>query len=274
MAHLSLYFLGPFQATLDGHLLKGFESNKVRALLAYLAVESDRPHSRESLAALLWPNYLNRSAVNNLRSVLANLRDVLGDRTATPPYLTITRDAIRFNPAADYELDVDTFSIVCGRALADLPELLTIYRGDLLAGFCLPDNLEFEEWLLTRREHLRQQMLDALDKLAAGAERRGAYNDMIVFARRQLEIDNLRESAYRQLMLALALLGQRSEALSQYQFCVHLLSSELGIEPSAETRELAGRIAAEDADLHTSHPIADYLSISDNAPPATTCRST
>ena len=34
-----------------------FESGKVRALLAYLAVESQQPHSREALAELLWPNH-------------------------------------------------------------------------------------------------------------------------------------------------------------------------------------------------------------------------
>jgi DNA-binding SARP family transcriptional activator len=38
--------LGPFHVTLDGKPVAGFESNKVRALLAYLAVEADRPHSR------------------------------------------------------------------------------------------------------------------------------------------------------------------------------------------------------------------------------------
>ena len=55
MAQLAVYTLGCFTVTLDGMLLRGFESDKVRALLAYLAVESDRAHSREKLAALLWP---------------------------------------------------------------------------------------------------------------------------------------------------------------------------------------------------------------------------
>ena len=40
MAHLSLSLLGPFQATLGKEPIAGFESNKVRALLAYLAVEA------------------------------------------------------------------------------------------------------------------------------------------------------------------------------------------------------------------------------------------
>ena len=33
--------------------------------------------------------------------------------------------------------------------------------------------------------------------------------------------------------------GQRSEALAQYDLCVRLLHTELGMEPAAETRALA-----------------------------------
>ena len=55
MAHLSISLLGTFQVILDGKQVTAFESDKVRALLAYLAVESDRPHRRETLACLLWP---------------------------------------------------------------------------------------------------------------------------------------------------------------------------------------------------------------------------
>jgi DNA-binding SARP family transcriptional activator len=49
MARLQLYLLGTFRTTLDGAALTTFGYDKVRALLAYLAVESDRPHHREML---------------------------------------------------------------------------------------------------------------------------------------------------------------------------------------------------------------------------------
>ena len=42
------------QVTLDGEPITGFESDKVRALLIYLAVEQGRPLRREALAALLF----------------------------------------------------------------------------------------------------------------------------------------------------------------------------------------------------------------------------
>ncbi len=110
MAHLSIHSLGTLRVTLDGDPVTGFESNKVRALLIYLAVESDRPHSRETLAGFLWPDQPGRSARQNLRQALFNLRQTIHDRDAEPPFLRITRRTIQFNPDSDYWLDVAAFS--------------------------------------------------------------------------------------------------------------------------------------------------------------------
>jgi len=91
MVHLSIRVLGPFDVCLDGERVSGFNSDKVRALLAYLALTPDRPHRREALAGLLWPEFPERSARTNLRNALSNLRKVLGENTrsgdgaASPP---------------------------------------------------------------------------------------------------------------------------------------------------------------------------------------------
>ena len=80
MARLSISTLGSLIATLDGEAVLSFESDKVRALLAYLAVESERPHRREKLVALLWPDQSEERARASLSQALYNLRRVLGDR--------------------------------------------------------------------------------------------------------------------------------------------------------------------------------------------------
>jgi DNA-binding SARP family transcriptional activator len=98
MAHLSLSMPGPFQVTLNERPIMDFKSNKVRLLLAYLAVEADRPHRREVLAGLLWPDWPDRDALSNLRYALSNLRRVIGDRHADPPFLLITRDTLPVQP--------------------------------------------------------------------------------------------------------------------------------------------------------------------------------
>jgi DNA-binding SARP family transcriptional activator len=81
---LFIRVLGPLQVTLRGNPVTGIDSDKVRGLLVYLAVESNRSHTREKLAGLFWPEYAERSARTNLRQALANLRKVIGDHEAAP----------------------------------------------------------------------------------------------------------------------------------------------------------------------------------------------
>src|SRR5512146_2845412 len=97
MAHLTLGVLGALQVTLaDGETAK-FQSDRTRALLAYLAVEADLPHRRDALIGLLWPDEPEETARHNLRQALFNIRQAIGDPAADPPYLLITRHEIQFN---------------------------------------------------------------------------------------------------------------------------------------------------------------------------------
>ena len=109
MPRLVISLFGPLVVTLDGTAVSGFASKKAQALLAYLAVEADRPHSREELAGLLWPDYAEASARANLRSVLANVRRVLDDHSAAPPFLAIAGETVQYNSAADQQVDVAVF---------------------------------------------------------------------------------------------------------------------------------------------------------------------
>lgn len=243
MARLTLSFLGPFQVVLDGRPAAGFESNKVRALLAFLAVEAARPHARETVAALLWPDHHNHAALDSLRSALANLRRVIGDRTADPPFLLITRDTIQFNRSADYRLDVAELEASAGRPVERVEQMFDI--GEFLEGFALPDSAPFEEWLLSRRERFRRKTLDGLGRLAQHYEGLADFDRAIDYARRQLELEVWDEAAHRRLMRLLALSDRRGQALAQYEACRRVLREELGVEPAHETTALHDRIRDE-----------------------------
>ena len=69
MLHLSLSLLGPFQSELNGQPATGLESNRIRALLVYLAVESDIPHARPSVAGIQGPGYPNNSVRRDLWAI-------------------------------------------------------------------------------------------------------------------------------------------------------------------------------------------------------------
>jgi predicted ATPase/DNA-binding SARP family transcriptional activator len=259
MAHLSLSLFGPMQAVLDGRPVIGFESAKVRALLAYLALEADEPHSRDELAGLLWPNTPDQAARANLRNALGNLRQAIADQSAQPPFLSITRETVQFNVASDQSLDVNRFADLlaacqrhahrqietCRSCTQRLQEAVGLYRGDLLSRLFLDDSAAFEEWVLVKREELHHQMLEGLYRLASYHERKGDYEQSRRYAMRQLELDPWREEAHRQLMRALALSGQRSAALAQYETCRRVLAQELSAEPSQEMVLLQAQIKAD-----------------------------
>jgi DNA-binding SARP family transcriptional activator len=186
-AQLSLSLLGSFQVTLDGQPVTGFKSNKVRALLAYLAEEADRPHRREVLAGLLWPEWPDPQALSNLRYALSNLRRATGDAQADPPFLQITRYSLQFNTASDSWLDVAAFSEMIdsdetqSSGLEQLEGAVDLYRSSFLEGFTVGDSAAFEEWALFRREQIARQMSSALHRLAAIYEDRGGVRESAVF---------------------------------------------------------------------------------------------
>jgi len=246
MGHLALALLGSFQATLDGAPLRGLTAGLPRALLACLAVEPDSAHPREILAALLWPEQSNREALSHLRHTLSDLRRALGEDDPDRPFLLASREAIQFNPAADCDLDVTTFAQLLSatpslhtppldrEAVGRLERAVALYRGDFLEGLTV-NSAPFEEWALLKREQFHWQAMGALRLLAAAYEARGEYSQAERCARRQLELQPWQEEAHRQLMRALALGGQRSAALAQYQTCVGRLDAELGVAPADET---------------------------------------
>ncbi|GAB4422386.1 MAG: BTAD domain-containing putative transcriptional regulator [Anaerolineae bacterium] len=256
MPVLSINLLGSFAATLDEQPLTGFESNKGRMLLAYLAMSPQRAFSRDFLADFLWPGHPAEKARHNLRQTLSNLRRVLRDRQTDPPFLLASRDAIQLNPRSDYRLDVADFlarldasdsvdqpdwPTACPDCATRLSQAAELYQGDFLTGFTT-DSLPFEEWASLQRQWLHRLAIDALYHLSCYHLRRRHYPRARHYAQQQLALEPWREEAHRQLMETLARSGQRSAAVRQYQHCRRILADELGVSPSPETEALYRRL--------------------------------
>ena len=251
MPHLHLSLLGTFQAQLDGKSITGFQSNKARGLLAYLAVEATQPHQRDRLAGLFWPEWSDAKARANLRHALSNLRQVLKDREAETPFLHANRQTVQFNLDSDHHLDVAQFShCLTSKEQTHLTEAeverlktgVSLYTGAFLTGFFLPDCAAFEEWVLLTRERLHNQMLTALHTLTTHFEAQGAFEEALVYAQQQVVHEPVNEDGHIQLMRLLAYTGQRSAALTQYERCCQILVDELGVEPGPKTRALHHQI--------------------------------
>lgn len=303
---LSLSLLGPYKASLDGRPLTGLYSSKVRGLLAYLAVESGRPHMRTMLAALLWPDWSDSAALGNLRFSLSKLRQAIHDQAAAPAFLAIKRDTIQIDPEADFCIDVRAFEghIASSRwqqsassggaaaaevtsAAADMRQAIdhletavALYRGAFLEGFSVGDSPTFEEWARYTRERFEQAMLAALRGLTSLHRRLGDYEAAERSCRHLLSLDAWDEEANASLMSVLSQSGRRPEALRHYAAFRAGLLKELGAEPSEATTSLYERLRHEEERMRSPRqplspapPTEPGAPTADHAPPAAGCQA-
>ncbi|HUG14320.1 MAG TPA: AAA family ATPase, partial [Thermomicrobiales bacterium] len=230
MARLTMTLLGAPLIQVDGAPIE-VDTRKAVALLAWLALSGGH-HSRDTLAALLWPETDHARAA--LRRTLSTLRGALGER-----WLAIDRESIAFVPGDDVWIDVAAFQELA--VASDIPALeraVDLYRGDFMAGFSLRDSPEFDDWVTLQAESLRRELAGALETLAQAHCARQQFEPAVRFARRWVALDPVHEEAQRWLMQALAWSGDRSAALRQYRACVRVLDAELGVAPLDETTAL------------------------------------
>jgi predicted ATPase/DNA-binding SARP family transcriptional activator len=282
LTSLELRLLGSYQVALEGHPVEAFESDKVRLLLAYLAVENDRPVRRGRLVGLFWPEQDEAHARGNLSQALYNLRGVLGQPARTGDlsgssipgdsalFLLVTPQMIQLNPLSDTQVDVSQFKALlmackkhkhhrlesCSECARKLAQAAALYRGDLLAGFALRGCQELEEWLMVQRERLHQKATEMFYHLALYFEGQRDYPQALAHARRLVALEPLDEKAQRMLLRLLALDGQHPAALTSYQAFRQLLTDELGVEPEAETQALNQRLLTE---TEASQPLMGHL---------------
>ncbi len=243
-----MYLLGPLRLVRKGQAITALRRSKSQALLSYLAVTGSSQR-RSTLAALLWPDYADRQAAMSLRTALSDLRKLVGEQLeVTGQSVSLRRDVLW--------LDVAQFDALLKRTGDDeadalqLQAAVSLYAGDFLAGFHVPGAPEFEHWVASERERLRQAMLTSLQALAAWHAQQRDLAASLDQLTRLLAMEPASEAGHRQKMVVLARMGQRSAALFQYETCRRALAEELGVDPAPETtalRELilAGTLGAE-----------------------------
>ncbi|HWG23837.1 AfsR/SARP family transcriptional regulator [Actinospica sp.] len=221
-----------------------------RTLLAALLLEAGTPVSTDRLAELLWgTEALDASSMTPLHVQVMRLRHALGDedrvRAVPPGYLIHVRPG---------ELDLHVFAaeyaagrqklgeqawaeaarrfraaleLWQGRPLADIPALADDARvRELEETYAQALQGRIEADLNLGRHH---ELLDELGALAAEHPRREAFRS--------------------QLMLALHRAGRPDDATAGYDAYRAALLDELGLEPSAELRELRDAIVRRDPAL-------------------------
>jgi DNA-binding SARP family transcriptional activator len=239
-----------------------FDTRKAIALLAVLAVRGEG-QSRETLAALLWPEHDEAHAGGALRRTLSVARSGLGDDGLTVQGRTIDLGASTWTDVGQLRT---TMALVrahhaasgpaCDRCRGRLRRVPALLRGRFLEGFTLRDSPEFDDWAAEAAASLEDDAAEAFDRLADALAASGELADALAVARRRLRLDPLHEAAHRRVMELLAAAGDRAAAIRQYRECVRVLDDELGVAPLPETTALYQRIAAGGTAVDADAPVA------------------
>lgn len=229
-----IHLLGSMRATTWlGHDVLP-RSRKARALMAFLCMNAGAAVTRYRISGMLWDRVPESQANASFRQALRQLTVAL--EPLADELIVLARDTIRLDASACW---IDARAV-----LAPEPPPARGSRGDL-AALCPGEMLEgldgisasFDQWLITERTRFTEQLRELLeaelrDAAATGAERRAAV------ARRVIGFDPTHEGASRALMRALADMGERAQALQEYERCRDALRTVLDVEPSSETRAL------------------------------------
>lgn len=253
-----IHLLGSMRATTylgDDILPRG---RKARVILAYLALACGERVPRARLASLLWDRVPDEQAKKSFRQSLRELMCAMGPLAGE--LMSVNRESLRLNGDLCW---IDAIAVLAPRAGPShslRSDLVALCAGELL------DDLEgtstsFDRWLLGERTRFTEHLRTLLEAELAHVLEAGHDSAMRAqVARRLIAFDPTHEGASRALMRVLNDMGERAQAVREYERCRQALKMRLDVQPSRETHALYQAIRTysgrRDRDNQDASPVA------------------
>jgi DNA-binding SARP family transcriptional activator len=238
---LTVCFLGAFRVLRKGTPVTMRSGGKAEQLLAALAL-AEGGVEREALMGLVWPASDSTLATQSLNTLVYWLHRTLGPAIEGRPPVLREVGRYRLNREDGVVTDIGLFDAAAAGgdfarragdeqvAMQSYQVAVGLYAGDLVAGSHVQYVLE--------RERLRARYLTIRARLADHHFALGEYEASLRHALDLLTLDPCREDAHRLAMRCHVRLGERAQALRQYQLCEQVLALEFGAQPEPATVDL------------------------------------
>jgi TolB-like protein/DNA-binding SARP family transcriptional activator len=218
---------------------------KTRGLIAYLCLAQGERVSRSRLVGLLWDRSGEAQGRMSLRQSLSELNSVV-NRYA-PSLVEIDRESVRLDVSKCW---VDALAILeASAAAAHTSNLVEPYSERLLEDL---DGItpSFDQWLAAERtrfeDRVRQILEVELDRLT---EQNARPEVRAAAARRLINFEPTHEAAVRGLMTAFAQMGDRAQAIREFERCRQVLQRMLDLSPSKETIAVYEAVRVESTEM-------------------------
>jgi DNA-binding SARP family transcriptional activator len=218
-----------------------------RRLIQYLALHRSGVASRERLVEILWPRHDLDDATHRLHIAVSGARAYLRRALGGLDAIRCIRGGYAWSPDVTVVTDVAEFlEAACGGP-DDLARAQLLYAGELLSG-------EEDEWVEPIRVRCAAVYAAVLERLADIAISQGDFAQALGFGLELVALDRGHEGASRLVMRCFAALGRRGRALAEFEALRAHLRKHLGLEPTAETRQLIRSILGEPESIPQSVP--------------------
>ena len=234
---VTIYTLGRFAVLRQGRPLqfRTKAQKKPLDLLKVIISLGGRSVSKLHIAELLWPDSEGDAAISVINTTLSRLRKLIGKEAIITESGRVTLNP-EFCSVDCWDLEKSLNAIKSSDhnkkdASNFVRQALKYYQGSFLAG-------EDEGWSVSRRERIRSRFLHTMSQHGQLLMSQGDCECAITLYTKVLEIDDLNEEFYLNLMRCLISHGRVSEAMQVYQRCIKTLNEALGIEPCKEVTAL------------------------------------
>jgi TolB-like protein/DNA-binding SARP family transcriptional activator len=260
-----IYLVGAMRAIAPGGADFLPRGRKTRGLLACLCLAQGERISRSRLVGLLWDRSADARARMSLRQSLSELNGIVNRHVSG--LVEIGRDSVRIDVRKCW---IDALAILdaSADATADSSNLVQPYSERLLEDL---DGItpSFDHWLAgerTRFEDRVRKLLEAeLDRLT---EQNAKPEVRAAAARRLVNFEPTHEGAVRSLMKAFAQMGDRAQAIREFERCRQALVTVLDLPPSEETTAVYEAIRVESPQVASPGIFAGPASVESSETPA------
>jgi predicted ATPase/DNA-binding SARP family transcriptional activator/class 3 adenylate cyclase/Tfp pilus assembly protein PilF len=249
---LAVRILGPLEIDLDGReiVVSGLRR---RALMVRLVVSANEVIPTGRLIEDVWDGAPPPGAASTLQSHVSVLRGLIGSeriRYVDGGYLLTLEPGERDSDSVDEITEARRAERAGDVELAAvlLEEWLGRWRGGALA------DVAGAAWAIGEVTHLEEMRVGALEQWLGVRLALGDHGSVVADAERAVNEYPLREGFWAALMLAQYRSGRQSDALRSFGRLRSVLGEELGIEPSAELRDLEEAVLLQKRELDWQPP--------------------
>ncbi|MBB5264867.1 DNA-binding SARP family transcriptional activator [Catenibacillus scindens] len=250
------------------------KSLQITRLLAYLIANKDTEIHKDKLMELLWPDENATNPSGALRNLVYRARQILeeffpsqedasGSENAPVECILFSKNAYRWNPELDCEIDIFQFEDCIAQADQETDEKQQyalyqkahdLYKGDFL------NILTSDEWVVFRKVFYKNLYTKVTANMCRYLSSQKNYTAVIRLCEASSLVDPMDEQIHVEKIHAYLQMHAPSQAMAYYYSVADLFTQKFGIEPGTEMQKIYHEILIQLPNYHKNiHELENLL---------------